>query len=175
MLLFGFLFQAECGILDLVRSRGLGDVYKRQADGCRQPVGGAGNAPGRASAAPQHEGNARQGGLVGIEGAVAAIKATTFFGFDAAPRGIAVSQEAYVFPDHAADDRGAGGRRAGEFGAFLDHDLHPEGCLLYTSDAADGRSSVDLGGRRILKKKNQSTPPGSTCIISEKQATKTRA
>ena len=26
-------------------------------------------------------------------------------------------------------------------------------CLLYTSDAADERSSVDLGGRRILKKK----------------------
>ena len=27
-------------------------------------------------------------------------------------------------------------------------------CLLYTSDAADERSSVDLGGRRIIKKKN---------------------
>ena len=27
-------FQAEDGIRDLVRSRGLGDVYKRQADGC---------------------------------------------------------------------------------------------------------------------------------------------
>ena len=30
-------------------------------------------------------------------------------------------------------------------------------CLLYTSDAADERSSVDLGGRRILKKKNNAT------------------
>ena len=29
-------------------------------------------------------------------------------------------------------------------------------CLLYTSDAADERSSVDLGGRRIIKKKNNS-------------------
>src|SRR5678815_648179 len=28
-----------------------------------------------------------------------------------------------------------------------------KGCLLYTSDAADERSSVDLGGRRIIKKK----------------------
>ena len=28
-----------------------------------------------------------------------------------------------------------------------------EACLLYTSDAADERSSVDLGGRRILKTK----------------------
>ena len=27
-------------------------------------------------------------------------------------------------------------------------------CLLYTSDAADERSSVDLGGRRIIKNKN---------------------
>ena len=31
-------------------------------------------------------------------------------------------------------------------------DVNP--CLLYTSDAADERSSVDLGGRRIIKKKN---------------------
>ena len=28
----GFVFQAEDGIRDLVRSRGLGDVYKRQAE-----------------------------------------------------------------------------------------------------------------------------------------------
>ena len=38
-----FFFQAEDGIRDLVRSRGLGDVYKRQghgglcADACRVP------------------------------------------------------------------------------------------------------------------------------------------
>ena len=30
---------------------------------------------------------------------------------------------------------------------------HSSACLLYTSDAADERSSVDLGGRRIIKKK----------------------
>ena len=30
-------------------------------------------------------------------------------------------------------------------------------CLLYTSDAADERSSVDLGGRRIIKKKKEHT------------------
>ena len=28
-------------------------------------------------------------------------------------------------------------------------------CFLYTSDAADERSSVDLGGRRIIKKKKK--------------------
>ncbi|GAB5840839.1 hypothetical protein JMUB7547_28690 [Staphylococcus aureus] len=27
-----------------------------------------------------------------------------------------------------------------------------DGCLLYTSDAADEARSVDLGGRRIIKK-----------------------
>src|SRR5678815_4866467 len=31
----------------------------------------------------------------------------------------------------------------------------PGRCLLYTSDAADERSSVDLGGRRIIKKKKK--------------------
>ena len=31
----------------------------------------------------------------------------------------------------------------------------PAACLLYTSDAADERSSVDLGGRRIIKNKKQ--------------------
>ena len=31
-------------------------------------------------------------------------------------------------------------------------------CLLYTSDAADERSSVDLGGRRIIKKKTENEP-----------------
>src|SRR5664279_863501 len=29
---------------------------------------------------------------------------------------------------------------------------HPVTCLLYTSDAADEEDSVDLGGRRIIKK-----------------------
>ena len=33
-------------------------------------------------------------------------------------------------------------------------------CLLYTSDAADERSSVDLGGRRIIKKKKRAESDG---------------
>ena len=36
-----------------------------------------------------------------------------------------------------------------------------DGCLLYTSDAADERSSVDLGGRRIIKKKKAEVPDDS--------------
>ena len=35
-------------------------------------------------------------------------------------------------------------------------DIASKSCLLYTSDAADERSSVDLGGRRIIKKKKTS-------------------
>ena len=35
-----------------------------------------------------------------------------------------------------------------------------ETCLLYTSDAADERSSVDLGGRRIIKKKKKKKQVG---------------
>mgnify|MGYP003380368793 CR=1 FL=1 len=34
------------------------------------------------------------------------------------------------------------------------YDIALDTCLLYTSDAADERSSVDLGGRRIIKKKH---------------------
>ena len=83
--------QAEDGIRVLVRSRGLGDVYKRQ--GANRPTQrGFLPAAGR-----------------GFSGAVAA-------------------------GDGAVDGTGC--------------------CLLYTSDAADGRSSVALGGRRIIKKKN---------------------
>ncbi|CZR99635.1 hypothetical protein CDFC105_64481 [Clostridioides difficile] len=33
-------------------------------------------------------------------------------------------------------------------------------CLLYTSDAADDMQCVDLGGRRIVKKKKQGNRRG---------------
>ena len=92
LLFFVFFFQAEDGIRDLVRSRGLGDVYKRQVLLARF----AGEVLERQS----HELLAQR--------PVAA-----------APLLIELGQP----------------------------------CLLYTSDAADERSSVDLGGRRIIKKK----------------------
>ena len=44
--------------------------------------------------------------------------------------------------------------RAGLTAILIDPD-RPHTCLLYTSDAADERSSVDLGGRRIIKKKKK--------------------
>ncbi len=39
-------------------------------------------------------------------------------------------------------------------------------CLLYTSDAADERSSVDLGGRRIIKKKNTQSIIDSRIVLT---------
>ena len=50
LLLLFFFFQAEDGIRYLVRSRGLGDVYKRQAQGQPDQLGGclvAGEMPPR--------------------------------------------------------------------------------------------------------------------------------
>ena len=87
-----FFFQAEDGIRDLVRSRGLGDVYKRQA-------------------MPQDS---------KVESGETRL----------------LDQRGEVFDAPAP----------GEL---------PTSCLLYTSDAADERSSVDLGGRRIIKKKKK--------------------
>ena len=86
-----FVFQAEDGIRDLVRSRGLGDVYKRQ--------GHSNICTGTHQRALRHR------------------------------------------PGRCDRDRSERFQNIGI-------------CLLYTSDAADERSSVDLGGRRIIKKKN---------------------
>ena len=92
---------------DLVRSRGLGDVYKRQAR----------NLPVRR-----------------LETDHAAIRRRP----DHRAVGLRTDRQRH----HAGGHRGC--RTTG--GAAWS-------CLLYTSDAADERSSVDLGGRRIIKKK----------------------
>ena len=42
-------------------------------------------------------------------------------------------------------------------------------CLLYTSDAADERSSVDLGGRRIIKKKTNAGMRGWSARARQEQ------
>ena len=54
---------------------------------------------------------------------------------------------------------------------------HINRCLLYTSDAADERSSVDLGGRRIIKKKKKIDKTSSKVMLKttkhgEKKRTK---
>ena len=50
---------------------------------------------------------------------------------------------------HVERERIGGGRGRGE----TETDDHRRRCLLYTSDAADDLLCVDLGGRRIIKKK----------------------
>ena len=87
-----FFFQAEDGIRDLVRSRGLGDVYKRQD---KNPL----------------------------------LQRST----------------AEIVINQLTDTIDC-------LEALPEWNLL---CLLYTSDAADERSSVDLGGRRIIKKKTR--------------------
>ena len=105
-----FFFQAEDGIRDLVRSRGLGDVYKRQA----------------LTETPQDEPLVTYAPKLDRDSA--RIRWT------APAVEVARAIRAY-------DPRP---------GAWT--------CLLYTSDAADERSSVDLGGRRIIKKKKTREP-----------------
>ena len=89
-----FFFQAEDGIRDLVRSRGLGDVYKRQG-----------------------EYRVKNSGLQALYKQAVELRKQ----FDS----VTIK--------------------------------HVYRCLLYTSDAADERSSVDLGGRRIIKKKKKTS------------------
>ena len=45
-------------------------------------------------------------------------------------------------------------------------------CLLYTSDAADERSSVDLGGRRIIKKKKNENLTEYAISVTEQSQSK---
>ena len=61
--------------------------------------------------------------------------------------GAASAGDVYVVPEGA---EGGNGTKRQPF-TTLSH------CLLYTSDAADDLLCVDLGGRRIIKKKNQRT------------------
>ena len=68
--------------------------------------------------------------------------------FDKVSRGIAGEGE-------LGKDSELGSAGGGIAGELEDH------CLLYTSDAADERSSVDLGGRRIIKKKNSKKQGGT--------------
>ena len=51
--------------------------------------------------------------------------------------------------DRGGGDHSVMGAAAGHVGA-----VGRIACLLYTSDAADDLLCVDLGGRRIIKKKN---------------------
>ena len=122
-----FFFQAEDGIRDLVRSRGLGDVYKRQ---------------GRSAASSRSRALSRS-------------------------QSQRIQPPAWTRACHVATcqlplRRGNLSMQNG-WRQFLDafglqhvwvirQLTRLTVCLLYTSEAADERSSVDLGGRRNIKK-----------------------
>ncbi len=62
----------------------------------------------------------------------------------------------YVFTAYLHIPSGAGYTHAGDGLIYLAACILPTpyaACLLYTSDAADDLLCVDLGGRRIIKKK----------------------
>eukprot|EP00831_Metopus_contortus_P016979 TRINITY_DN17148_c0_g1_i3.p1 TRINITY_DN17148_c0_g1~~TRINITY_DN17148_c0_g1_i3.p1 ORF type:complete len:129 (+),score=15.05 TRINITY_DN17148_c0_g1_i3:168-554(+) len=58
------------------------------------------------------------------------------------------------------------GIKAGLFLPFI-HKVQSAGCLLYTSDAADDTPCVDLGGRRIIKKKKSPTQLPYTLALTD--------
>eukprot|EP00658_Telonema_sp_P-2_P083827 TRINITY_DN9178_c0_g1_i15.p1 TRINITY_DN9178_c0_g1~~TRINITY_DN9178_c0_g1_i15.p1 ORF type:complete len:136 (+),score=70.28 TRINITY_DN9178_c0_g1_i15:53-460(+) len=125
---FFFFFQAEDGIRDAQESRGLGDVYKRQ--GINAEYGEIRNQkmPGRERA---------QVNRLTYELKDAGIKKK---------RGPRKKKEFVVL-------KVVGAKKEGNKNFFK---LRWKGfCLLYTSDAADEEDSVDLGGRRIIKKKKK--------------------
>ena len=133
-----FFFQAEDGIRDLVRSRGLGDVYKRQP--IHVPQGGyQGTQAGEESHTltngemPQHT------HVVSVDQREATSATPDTSSYLAKT---SAGTSAYA---STATNSMAGAAVASQGGS----------CLLYTSDAADERSSVDLGGRRIIKKKTR--------------------
>ena len=124
---FFFFFQAEDGIRDLVRSRGLGDVYKRQD---LHALAATGATQACSPCLVQVDDDAAVGAAshdVPYMGALDLVAdAHTARAEDAA---VVVEPVPFVAGVHA--------------------------CLLYTSDAAGERSSVDLGGRRIIHKKKK--------------------
>ena len=126
-----FFFQAEDGIRDLVRSRGLGDVYKRQ-DGGRY-----GTMMGLYDARWSNFGG-YIGSIIVDYGRIASGGGDNFI----AAHGLG----AWV-------DSGAQGQYVRTVVKPKVKGLTAYACLLYTSDAADDLLCVDLGGRRILKKK----------------------
>ena len=146
-----FFFQAEDGIRYLVRSRGLGDVYKRQVE-THQLLDGV-----RASSAIREQ--------IKIEAVLVTRKrnrsphlAAVLVGEDAASQTYVSSK---VKSCEEVGFRSTLLRKPVDttevelLALVAQLNADAEVCLLYTSDAADERSSVDLGGRRIIKKKNK--------------------
>ena len=164
-MLFVF-FQAEDGIRYLVRSRGLGDVYKRQGlfdvvlvelrDRRRIAAGGLidrakiGNLARRDQHAAGMHANI-SGQIFESTGEIEQFAnrlAVTLVVHQLLKRWFLLQRlgQRYRLVLDARD----------HFGNTIAQRIgQGEECLLYTSDAADERSSVDLGGCGIIKKKKK--------------------
>ena len=175
-------FQAEDGIRDLVRSRGLGDVYKRQLHslaiakfidfkkGSRIfDLGTGGGFPGIPLAIifPDVFFTLADGTVKKI---LVVNEIIQYLGLSNA-KGIAQrAEEVKDTFDFVVTRAVAKIDKILPWSRRIVHSNHKnsypnglialKGCLLYTSDAADERSSVDLGGRRIIKKKNKERTHG---------------
>ena len=135
-IIFNFVFQAEDSIRYLVRSRGLGDVYKRQAYewGLVEKVAPDGTVLTEAMA---------------FAGRIAAMP----------PLPVGMVKTTVNRLSGALDD----------LAAHMDTDQFAltNTCLLYTSDPADERSSVDLGGRRSIKKNTKPHQHNTTLTLRQ--------
>ena len=156
------MFQAEDGIRDLVRSRGLGDVYKRQVERVR--VGGAGSG-GVDMAHKEIIGNATL--YLGDCRDILPTLPKVDLVLTDPPYGIGESSRKNATRGKPFGSRVDGKNARGtyvpptDYGPYEWDTLPP--CLLYTSDAADELLCVDLGARRIIKKKTSKSRTGLEC------------
>ena len=132
-------FQAEDGIRDLVRSRGLGDVYKRQVLSQSFLLIRAEEnlSADLADEADYKKRNHRLHRFHRFKNSSSNLwnLCNLWFPSSSISRICPIRGWTILWQSRPTDH------------------AQRSACLLYTSDAADERSSVDLGGRRIIKKK----------------------
>eukprot|EP00831_Metopus_contortus_P048865 TRINITY_DN40037_c0_g1_i1.p2 TRINITY_DN40037_c0_g1~~TRINITY_DN40037_c0_g1_i1.p2 ORF type:complete len:193 (-),score=42.22 TRINITY_DN40037_c0_g1_i1:23-601(-) len=166
-----FFFQAEDGIRDVERSRGLGDVYKRQTQSTwvhrigdydqfyvsrLHGYGSADNYYRQTSVNMRlHKLKIPTLILAPLDDPIVPLDSLPFEDAQASPH--------IILATHPC------GGHCGFFTGWKPHHWHQipiidflssvhtlnQYCLLYTSDAADDTPCVDLGGRRIHKKKKK--------------------
>jgi len=96
-----FFFQAEDGIRDLVRSRGLGDVYKRQASGSTTSSSAPCHIETQASVAPSVGGAGDVGASVDEGSGAVVVGAVVVVAWSSAVAALSGATSS-VFPPHEA-------------------------------------------------------------------------
>src|SRR5665648_1303052 len=134
---------------------------RRMSPGCRQAIG-QGSPPGPSAAGSLHAMEERLLGGTGLRVSSLALGTLTWSRdtdeeeaasllHDFVDAGGTLVDTAASYADGAAE--ALVGNLLG--GVVAREDVLLCTCLLYTSDAADEEDSVDLGGRRIIKKKKE--------------------